>query len=281
MLTNNNIGHLIECSYKIRLSVLKILTKSGIGYLGACLAMADIFTTLYFGLLKEVSNGLDSGNTGSVFLVADHLEPLQYASRAHAGLIPLKALYPDLSLISIKKPSIASKENRFLHTLSLVRSFIAKFNKTKVFVIICIEDLLKEENLFRLMDDYCSTQGYIIFILDHSGLYLNENESAANIMVNLKDKFTISGWNSRECDGHNYNDICSAFVGSDNEKPLIILPHTISGKGIISIENDPDWYSKVPSEKEAREFCCQLEESFRINKMRWQTYKASENSPEG
>ncbi len=277
MLTYNEIEHLIDCSYKIRLSALKSITKSGTGYFGACMAMADIFTVLYFNPINQASNGFDTGNKDKVILMADHLKPLWYASLAHAGQIPLKALYADQSLTSNQNRTIRLGENRLSQAVELARSYRSRNNNAKVFIIIGIEELLKNEDLSLLDTDKCSIPRNVTFILDLGILFLYKNEIAKNRILTIKEKLTALGCNLRECDGHNYDEILStlAMEGADNENPLFIFPHTISGKGIITIEGNLDWNYKVPSSNEVREFCCQLEESFKINKMRLHTHNAS------
>lgn len=283
MLSKVEIEHLIDYSYRIRLSLLKSMTKSGTGFFGACLAMTDIFTALYFNPLNQSSNELKAGNKVKVILIADHLKPLLHASQAHAGLIPLKALYPSLSIALNQDRTITSKKNMLLQTLNLDRSYKSSNCKPKVFIIIGIEELFTNENLHMLIAENCSIQENETFILDQSSLILNQNDITSNKILTIKEKLTACGWNSRECDGHNFSDLCCIFdtEGTDTGTPHMILPNTISGKGIISIEDDPDWYNKVPSTNETREFCCQLEESFRITKIRLKTYKSSQNKPEG
>lgn len=256
------------------------MTKSRTGCFGACMAMADIFTVLYFNPLNQVSNGFDIENKNNVILIADHLKPLYYASQAHAGLIPLKALYTFHTLTSNQHRIIRHGEDRLSRALEHARSYKSTNNNATVFIIISIEYLLKNENLSLLEADNCSIPGNMTLILDLSSIILNKNEIEANKIRNLKEKLVTLGWNSRECDGHNYEDILSALdrTAADPGKPVFIFPNITSGKGIISIEDKPDWYNKIPSSNETKEFCCQLEESFLINKLRLQTHNASGNN---
>ena len=56
---------------------------------------------------------------------------------------------------------------------------------------------------------------------------------------------TRSGLN--RFDGHNFKEIISALKYSKKRKkssPLAIIAHTIKGKGVSFIENDPAWHVK-------------------------------------
>jgi transketolase len=61
----------------------------------------------------------------------------------------------------------------------------------------------------------------------------------------LADKFKAFNWNVREIDGHDFNDIEKALASKSlaNDKPNIIIAHTIKGKG----------HYQTPREKEQSE----------------------------
>ena len=63
----------------------------------------------------------------------------------------------------------------------------------------------------------------------------------------LKDKWISFGWNVKEINGHNFNEIikaCNYFKKIKNNKPSVIIANTIKGKGVSFIENDPIWHVK-------------------------------------
>ena len=46
-------------------------------------------------------------------------------------------------------------------------------------------------------------------------------------------------------EGHSFKVLISAFKKENNKgKPLIIILHTIKGKGIKEFENDPVWHAR-------------------------------------
>lgn len=63
------------------------------------------------------------------------------------------------------------------------------------------------------------------------------------------------GWEVKEIDGHDMEDFKRAIeepVTSD--KPRLLIAHTVKGKGISIMENNPNWHFKLPGRKELKVF---------------------------
>lgn len=69
----------------------------------------------------------------------------------------------------------------------------------------------------------------------------------------IKDKIQTFGWNVVEVDGHNAQAIIEAALGNFDEKPLMVLAHTIKGKGVSYMENVPIWHYRSPSPDEYKQ----------------------------
>ena len=61
-------------------------------------------------------------------------------------------------------------------------------------------------------------------------------------------------WRVLEVDGHNIQEIIDACHEAQAiyEKPTLIIAHTIPGKGVSFMENDPEWHGKPPKKEEAK-----------------------------
>jgi len=58
-------------------------------------------------------------------------------------------------------------------------------------------------------------------------------------------------WNVIVVDGHNHNELISAFAQSfDNRKPKCIIAKTVKGKGVSFMENDNNWHHANMNEKQ-------------------------------
>lgn len=77
----------------------------------------------------------------------------------------------------------------------------------------------------------------------------NHSGDRALFLGNISDKFKSFGCDTIEIDGHNHEEILQSLE-TQTEKPLVIIANTIKGKGIKSLENNPEWHHKIPNESE-------------------------------
>lgn len=78
---------------------------------------------------------------------------------------------------------------------------------------------------------------------------LQSDDFNANIMAlePLAVKWRAFGWNAVEIDGHDFDEIKTAFDAARNttELPTVIIAHTTKGKGVSYMENSAPWHGSV------------------------------------
>lgn len=86
-------------------------------------------------------------------------------------------------------------------------------------------------------------------IIDHNKLSVTTRISDNNkLYKNLSVKMDSFGWAFFEVDGHSMNEIDSVFrMAINNERPKMILAHTIKGRGVSFMEGNPFWHHSRPS----------------------------------
>lgn len=73
------------------------------------------------------------------------------------------------------------------------------------------------------------------------------------------DKWEAFGWDVKETDGHDmevFKNVLSEPAPAG--KPRLIIAHTIKGKGVSIMENNPNWHFKLPGRKELKVFKAEL-----------------------
>src|SRR5690606_7136788 len=66
----------------------------------------------------------------------------------------------------------------------------------------------------------------------------------------LEEKFSAFGWSVRELDGHDHGALHEALVTAPwtENKPSIVIAHTVKGKGVSFMENSVEWHYRSPND---------------------------------
>ncbi|NLB34427.1 MAG: transketolase, partial [Elusimicrobia bacterium] len=96
--------------------------------------------------------------------------------------------------------------------------------------------------------------GNLCGILDYNKIQENGPVSEILALEPLAEKLRTFNWEVVEADGHNFTDLKRAFdcFPTVSGKPLFIIAHTVKGKGISFMENNPAWHGKAPGEKDLK-----------------------------
>lgn len=78
---------------------------------------------------------------------------------------------------------------------------------------------------------------------------------------NWVNKWNSFGWNVVEVDGHDVDALNTVFDSfeKNEERPLAIIAHTLKGKGVSVMENNPDWHYRMPKKKDMKKFIAELD----------------------
>lgn len=73
--------------------------------------------------------------------------------------------------------------------------------------------------------------------------------------VNWREKWSSFGWSIDEVDGHDVEAVKGILLKKpEEEKPRLVIAHTIKGKGVSVMENNPNWHFKLPGRKDLKVF---------------------------
>jgi transketolase len=89
-------------------------------------------------------------------------------------------------------------------------------------------------------------------IVDRNHLQITGHTETVCRLECLSDKFQAFGWSVRDADGHDVADLTAVLSGVPFEpgKPSIVIAHTVKGKGVSFMENNPKWHHGVPSDEQ-------------------------------
>ena len=69
----------------------------------------------------------------------------------------------------------------------------------------------------------------------------------------IAGKVEAFGWSVREIDGHDMQEIVDALQWScETPGPCAIVAHTVKGKGVSFMEDNPSFHGKAPNNEELK-----------------------------
>ncbi len=93
----------------------------------------------------------------------------------------------------------------------------------------------------------------VIGIIDRNNIQIDGPTETVMPLEDLRAKWEAFGWHVLEINGNDIEaviDAC-AMARSIQEKPVMIIAHTIPGKGVDFMENDFTWHGKPPDHEQA------------------------------
>ncbi len=254
---------------EIRKDIIRMLERAGSGHSAGPLGLADIFTALYFDILKHDPNKPDWDQRDILLLSNGHCVPVRYATMAHAGYFDKKELmtlrqfgsrlqgHPERT----KLPGMENTSGPLGCGLSQAcgMTLAMRMNKDHHrWVYVVMGDGEQDEgNVWEaamLASKYRLNN--IIAITDRNNIQIDGPTETVMPLEDLKDKWEAFGWHVIEIDGNNMEAIIDACAMGRAivEKPVMILAHTIPGKGVDFMEYDFHWHGmgQLPDAEVAR-----------------------------
>ncbi|MCL6582832.1 MAG: transketolase [bacterium] len=87
----------------------------------------------------------------------------------------------------------------------------------------------------------------LVAIIDYNKFQSDDLTSNITSLEPLHDKLASFGWQVVEINGHDFLDLEQAFsqARKTKGKPSVIVAHTVKGKGISFMENNPKWHGSL------------------------------------
>ena len=92
----------------------------------------------------------------------------------------------------------------------------------------------------------------VVAIVDYNQIQLDGFVKDIMELEPLADKWRSFGWHVIEVDGHDIPALQNAFAeaAAMKGKPTCIIAHTIKGKGVSFMENNPKFHGTAPTREE-------------------------------
>ncbi len=251
----NNIKKIEKLANVARQNIIKVTTEVEGGHLAGSLSCIDILVVLYFKILNHNPRKPDWEERDRFVLSKGHAAPAFYTVLAMSGYFPEEELYtlrkinsrlqghPD----SKKLPGIEISTGSLGQGLSTAVGMALgyKYDKKsgKIYCLVgdgeCDEGQIWEAAMFASSNDLKN----ITAVIDRNRYQIDGKTEKVVKLEPFASKWNSFGWETKEIDGHNLEEIQEALQESRGRR-VAIIAHTIKGKGISFLENNNKYHSK-------------------------------------
>lgn len=243
----------------LRQTIVSAAAHAGEGHIPSALSILDILWVLYAKVLRVDPHTITEDRDRFV-LSKGHASLALYAVLGFHEFFSLPELrqfgkfssflggHPDSTRVPGVEASTGSLGHGFPLAVGLAMGLKMKKSGAQVFCLVgdgeCNEGSIWEAAM--LADHHQLSNLHLIVDFNHS-------TDRALRLGNLSKKFEAFGFDTQEVDGHDHRQILDALQKSHVSMPRAIVAHTIKGKGIKCMENNPAWHHKAPKLEELRE----------------------------
>lgn len=265
--TEYSLSELEKKANEIRVDIIKMLEQAGSGHSAGPLGLADIYTALYFRVLKHNPQNPDWDERDILILSNGHCVPVRYATMAHAGYFPKEELLTLRKFGSrlqghperLRLPGLETTSGPLGCGLSQAAGMALAMRMDKQnrrWIYVSMGDGEQDEgNVWEaamLAGKYKLSN--ITAITDRNNIQIDGPTETVMPLEDLKSKWESFGWHVLEIDGNNIQAVIDACdeAKAITEKPVMIIANTIPGKGVDFMEYDFHWHGKPPNHEEAK-----------------------------
>jgi transketolase len=261
-LTGEEVRALELKANEIRQSIIEMLTEAGSGHTAGPLGMADIFTLLYFAVMKHDPKNVNWEERDRLILSNGHICPVLYATMAHAGYFPVE------ELMTLRKLGTRLQGHPHRQTLpgletssgplgsglsqAVGMALAERINNpysAKYFYCLTGDGELDEGQIWEaLLLAGKEKLNNLIMIVDRNGIQIDGYTKDVMPLEPLAEKFTSFNFDVQEVDGHNMRAMNDAIGKAQAvySQPSVIIAHTIAAKGVDVFERDFRWHGNPP-----------------------------------
>ena len=263
-MNTNNYAELAEKARRIRINALKAIHAAKSGHPGGSLSSADILATLYFGELNIDPKNPKMADRDKFVLSKGHAVPALYAALGERGFYEVNEMmtlrqvgskfqgHPNMSKVPGIEMSTGSLGQGFSAAVGMAIAGKIDKNPGRVYVLTGDGELQEGIVWEAAMQAAHRKLDNLVAIVDLNGLQIDGKVSDVKCVCPVDEKFRSFGWNVINVDGHNFEELTTAF---DEAKkcggvPTAIIAHTHKGKGVSFMEDNAGWHGKAPSDEE-------------------------------
>ena len=268
-----------DIATQIRRDIIRMVHGANSGHPGGSLGCADFFTALYFKVMKHnPAFNMDAQDEDIFILSNGHISPVFYSALARAGYFEIKELATFRKIDSRLQGHPATAEHlpgvRIASgslgqgmSVAIGAALTKKLNKdgSVVFSLHGDGELDEGQNWEAIMFAAHHKIDNLISTVDWNHQQIDGTIEKVMDHGDLRRKFEAFGWITLEMNGNDMDEVVATLNSAKSllgqGKPVVIMMHTIMGKGVDFMENDHNWHGVAPNDEQLAKALAQLPET--------------------
>jgi transketolase len=264
MQRTENVGELQEISKGIRRHIIQMIGAAGSGHPGGSLSATEIVVTLFWDVMRHDPSNPEWPDRDRIILSKGHAAPVLYSAMAECGYTPVETLntlrklgsiyqgHPDRRFIPALEASTGSLGEGL--SIAMGMGLAARWDKrpSRAYCILGDGEIQEGQIWEAAMFGAFHKLDNVVAILDYNRIQLDGFVKDIMEIEPVVAKWQAFGWHTVELDGHSIPALQAAFAeaAAVKGKPTVLIAHTIKGKGVSFMENNPKWHGVAPNKEE-------------------------------
>lgn len=266
MRRTKDLAELQAIAKQVRRDIIEMLGEAKSGHPGGSLSAVEILTTLYFDVMNHNPAQPDWPDRDHFILSKGHAAPVLYSILAESGYTPKDQLntlrklgsiyqgHPDKRFIPALEASTGSLGVGLSVGLGMALAARLDNRPSRTFVVLGDGEIQEGQIWEAAMFGAFHKVDNIVAIVDYNRIQLDGFVKDIMEVEPLADKWRAFGWHTLEIDGHSIPALQEAFAeaAATKGKPTAIVAHTVKGKGVSFMENNPKYHGVAPTPEEVK-----------------------------
>ena len=263
-MTANEKKDLMAMACRVRMGVIEGTHSAKCGHPGGSLSAADLFTYLYSKELRVDPKDPKWEGRDRFVLSKGHTAPGLYAALADRGFFPaedLKTLrqvgsylqgHPNMNTVPGVDMSTGSLGQGVSAAAGMALAAKIQKRDCRVYALLGDGEIQEGQVWEALMFAHHYKLDDLCIIIDNNGLQIDGRVSDVMDPYPIVDKLAAFGFAVEEIDGHDFEQMETAFAHAreTKDRPYAIVMKTTKGKGVSFMEDQAGWHGKAPNDGE-------------------------------
>ena len=258
-----SIEELTGIARELRRDIIQSIYTAGSGHPGGSLSELEILIALYFRVMRHDPNNPSWADRDRFILSKGHASPGLYAVLARAGYFPREELASFRKLNTRLQghahpmtPGVEMNSGSLGMGLSFALgcALAARLDQKDYLVYALLGDGECDEGEVweaAMAGAHHKVTNLIAFV-DRNRIQNDRFTDEVMSLEPLAQKWRAFGWRVLETAGHDFPDLLSTIdkARQRRTRPTVIIAHTVKGKGVTFMENNPAFHGRAPNREE-------------------------------